>query len=88
MDVNILDAWDLYSGDGVVVGIVDDGLQTLHPDLFENINFADDWDFNGGDDDPNPLGDSLDGIEDSHGTSVGGVAGARWNNGIGGLGSA
>lgn len=88
VDVNITDVWDTYSGSGVVIGIVDDGLETFHPDLFLNVDFVNDWDFNGDDDNPNPLNDSLDGIVDSHGTSVGGVAGARWNNGIGGVGSA
>jgi len=88
VDVNITDAWNQYTGSGVVIGIVDDGLETFHHDLFQNVDFANDWDFNGGDNNPNPLNDTLDGIVDSHGTSVAGVAGARWNNGIGGVGSA
>jgi hypothetical protein len=88
VDVNITDVWDQYTGSGVVIGIVDDGLETFHPDLFLGVDFANDWDFNGNDNNPNPLNDTLDGIVDSHGTSVAGVAGARWNNGIGGVGSA
>ncbi|MEY3594506.1 MAG: hypothetical protein RL041_1478 [Bacteroidota bacterium] len=86
-------------GDTLVVAVVDDGMDTSHPDLRENI-----WvnrkeiPWNGKDDDNNGYtddywgwngGDSTPIIFNSesifygHGTSVAGVLGARGNNGIG-----
>jgi len=36
-DMNVLDAWRKgYTGKGVVVSILDDGIQTNHPDLVFN----------------------------------------------------
>ena len=35
-DVNIVTAWDTTLGGGVVIGIIDDGLQGTHPDLQPN----------------------------------------------------
>lgn len=80
VDLNILDAWDLYKGGGVIVGIVDDGLQLTHPDLSPNIAtnalIHHDWN-DSTPDDPSPT--SLN----AHGTAVGGLVGARGNNTIG-----
>lgn len=83
IDVNIVDVWDSYRGNGILIGIVDDGLQTGHTDLWQNVNTAIDIDFNGGDKDPNP-----NVTEDFHGTSCAGVAAARGNNGRGVCGAA
>ena len=86
-------------GDTLVVAVVDDGMDTSHPDLRENI-----WvnrkeiPWNGKDDDNNGYtddywgwngGDSTPIVFNSesvffgHGTKVAGVLGARGNNGIG-----
>ena len=36
-DMNVIPAWRKgYSGKGVVVSILDDGIQTNHPDLAQN----------------------------------------------------
>ena len=36
-DMNVIPAWEKgYSGRGIVVGIVDTGIQTNHPDLASN----------------------------------------------------
>jgi len=36
--MNITEAWDIgYSGLGIKIAIVDDGLQTNHPDLVSNV---------------------------------------------------
>jgi proprotein convertase subtilisin/kexin type 5 len=36
-DMNVLAAWKRgYTGKGVVVSILDDGIQTNHPDLLQN----------------------------------------------------
>ncbi len=78
VDANVLPAWDLGLGRGVNISIVDDGLQTNHPDLQDNtpdIQSNLHHDFNDNDNDPRP------GPFDNHGTSVGGVAAARQNNG-------
>jgi hypothetical protein len=86
-------------GDTLVVAVVDDGMDTSHPDLRENI-----WvnrkeiPWNGKDDDNNgytddywgwnggdstPIVFNSESIFYGHGTSVAGVLGARGNNGIG-----
>jgi len=40
-DINVAPAWNLgYTGQGVVVGVVDSGVQTNHPDLVANLNLA------------------------------------------------
>ena len=79
---NVENAWKFgetggVRGAGIRIGIVDDGLQTNHPDLQPNIDTVNDRDWNGDDNDPSPE-DS-----DDHGTAVAGVAGAAGHNGIG-----
>lgn len=83
IDVNITGLWSNYRGNGLLIGIVDDGLQTGHTDLWQNVNTVIDIDFNGGDRDPNP-----DVTQDFHGTACAGVAAARGNNGRGVCGAA
>lgn len=82
IDLNIVSTWDSYKGTGIRIGIVDDGLETSHPDLAANVDTTNDYDFNGLDDDPSP------GTGDFHGTACAGVAAARGNNGVGVSGSA
>ncbi|GHC63560.1 S8 family serine peptidase [Roseibacillus persicicus] len=86
-DVNIEDAWNYggtggVKGTGVYIGIVDDGLQTAHPDLAANVNTAIDKDWNGGDASPEPE------FGDDHGTACAGNAGAVGNNNLGVTGTA
>ncbi|MDX2177642.1 MAG: S8 family serine peptidase [Candidatus Sumerlaeia bacterium] len=76
-DVNIVGAWDLATGAGVNIAIVDDGVQVSHPDLSANAKTAIDIDINGGDSDPSP------GASDAHGNSCAGIAAAKGNNGVG-----
>ncbi|NCC92083.1 MAG: hypothetical protein EOM10_02180, partial [Opitutae bacterium] len=83
IDVRITNVWDTYRGSNILIGIVDDGLQITHTDLFENVNTTIDWDWNGGDGDPSP-----DISYDWHGSSCAGVAAARGNNGRGVSGAA
>ncbi len=83
-DANVELAWDLYDGSGVVIGIVDDGLQYTHPDLTGNYRADLSYDFADYDADPAPFTDAAEGYDDdSHGTSVAGVAAAQGNNSIG-----
>lgn len=51
-------------GAGIRIGVVDDGLQTAHPDLAPNVDTTNDKDWNGADADPNP------GTGDDHGTRL------------------
>jgi len=85
-DVNIEAIWNYPNagsrGAGVRIGIVDDGLQTGHPDLAANVDTLNDKDWNGNDADPNP------GSGDDHGTACAGNAAARGNNNLGVSGSA
>src|SRR5688572_12330006 len=74
---NVRDAWPSASGSGVVIGIVDDGLQYAHPDLSPNYLASASYDFNFNDADPQPSGTV------AHGTAVAGVAAARGDNTIG-----
>lgn len=82
MDLNVVNVWDDYTGNGVVVGVIDDGFDYLHPDLNDNYDSTLDYDSNDGDSDPFGLS------TDSHGTSVAGIIGAEAGNGIGGVGVA
>lgn len=86
-DVKIDAIWNYPStvgirGKGVRIGVVDDGLQTSHPDFVSNIDTTNDKDWNGNDADPSP------GTGDDHGTACAGNAAARGNNGIGVTGTA
>jgi subtilisin-like proprotein convertase family protein len=74
---NVVDAWALSQGAGVVVGVVDDGLDHGHPDLVQNFSSLLSRDFDDGDADPSPL------AVDGHGTAVAGLIAARGDNGIG-----
>jgi subtilisin-like proprotein convertase family protein len=78
-DANVVTAWDQYKGDGVVIGIVDDGVAPAHPDLQPNFRSDLSWDYVGNDADPSG---------GSHGVSVAGVANARGNNAVGVSGAA
>lgn len=84
VDVNIRDAWDSYTGAGVTIAIADDGLEIAHPDLQPNTGLFPHYSWAEQTGDPTPPANT----DNSHGTSVGGVSAARWNNHIGGSGSA
>lgn len=93
------EAWDIERGDSTItVAIVDDGLSMFHPDLFDNVwrnpheiagnNIDDDnngyvddiygWDAGDNDNDPVHPNTNF-----THGTHVGGIAGAVTDNNIG-----
>lgn len=84
-DIQVESIWNYPStntsnstrGRGVVIGIVDDGMEWKHPDLRQNVIPGLQWDWNGSDSDPTPFD------FDSHGTACAGVAAARGNNRIG-----
>ncbi|MBL7794533.1 MAG: S8 family serine peptidase [Saprospiraceae bacterium] len=94
-NIRAFDAWEIEQGDtSVIIGIIDDGVDYLHPDLAANIavNHADP--VNGLDDDNNGFVDDYFGWDlfyndndpapaAEHGTGVAGMASAVTNNGIG-----
>ncbi|MDJ0747258.1 MAG: S8 family serine peptidase [Xenococcaceae cyanobacterium MO_167.B27] len=73
-DANILDAWSIATGEGVVIGIVDSSINFFHPDLNDNYNSV----------------LSYGGINDgeTHGTLVAGIAVGEGDNDIGIIGAA
>lgn len=83
IDVQVTNVWDTYRGANILIGIVDDGLQLTHTDLYQSVNTNLDWDWNGNDGDPSP---NL--AYDPHGTTCAGVAAARGHNGRGVSGAA
>src|SRR6185503_8440616 len=92
VDTNVVPTWNRnLTGQGVLIGIVDDALQIDHPDLSPNYVAADSFDFGQNDTNPSPvhvntLVDTFEG--DNHGTSVAGVAAASGGNLLGGTGAA
>ena len=78
-DLGAFDAWNVTRGAGVVVGVVDDGVEIAHPDLVDNVAAAWNRDHIEGDDDP---------TAGSHGTPVAGIVAAVGDNGLGGAGVA
>jgi subtilisin family serine protease len=104
-DIDAPEGWDTSRGDGAVIAVFDDGVDTGHEDLTiwanpgetgagkesngiddDGNGYIDDyqgWDFGDNDNDPSPAT-----VNDNHGTSVAGVAGATGNNGVGVSGGA
>ena len=93
-DIDATSAWDMTTGGGVTVAVIDTGVDYNHPDLRSNIWRNPNESLNGSDDDGNGFIDDLHGADfangDSnpsddagHGTHVGGVIGAEGNNGFG-----
>ena len=81
-DVNITGAWNSVRGTGIVIGVVDDGLEWDHEDLSANYESNLDYDYCNYDSDPMPAS------WDAHGTAAAGVAAAIGNNGLGVSGAA
>ncbi len=100
--INAPGAWDIATGKGINIAIVDDGVQTKHPDLNPNLFVNPNDPVDGVDNDGNGLIDDVNGwdfisndndpnpalADDKHGTAVAGLASARGNNSIGVTGSA
>ena len=80
IDVNVAQAWDQgITGKGILISIVDDGLQWLHPDISPRYNRTASRNYTPGEpsDDPTPN------VEyDFHGTACAGTAAAAAFNGV------
>ncbi|XP_075380107.1 proprotein convertase subtilisin/kexin type 4 isoform X13 [Mycteria americana] len=86
-DLNILTAWSKgYTGLGVVLTVLDDGIEKDHPDLSANYDPLASYDFNSNDPDPQPRYTTRD--ENRHGTRCAGEVAAAANNRICGAGVA
>ncbi|XP_074240974.1 proprotein convertase subtilisin/kexin type 4 isoform X3 [Saimiri boliviensis] len=86
-DLNVLQAWGQgLSGRGVVVSVLDDGIEKDHPDLWANYDPLASYDFNNYDPDPQPRYSPSD--ENRHGTRCAGEVAAMANNGFCGVGVA
>lgn len=83
VDIRAVPAWDSATGEGVVIGIVDDGVEYSHPDLAPGHQTTLSHDFLDSDSIARPAV-----VDDNHGTAVAGLAAARGFNGIGLAGSA
>ncbi|XP_047218660.1 furin (paired basic amino acid cleaving enzyme) a [Girardinichthys multiradiatus] len=86
-DLNAKAAWQLgYTGKGVVVSILDDGIEKNHPDLSQNYDPEASYDVNDADPDPTPRYTQLN--DNRHGTRCAGEVAAVANNGVCGVGVA
>ncbi|KAK2721147.1 furin-like protease 1 isoform X2 [Artemia franciscana] len=87
LDMNVAAAWsEGYTGKGVVVTILDDGLEKDHPDIKRNYDPLASYDVNSHDEDPAPRYDLID--SNRHGTRCAGEVAAEANNSICALGIA
>ena len=70
-DIDVTQVWDSWHGSGITIGVVDDGIQPLHPDLAPNLMPALGTNINTG---------AVVAETGRHGTAVAGLIGARGNN--------
>jgi len=79
LNMNVEDAWQQgYTGEGIVVSILDDGVERDHPDLVENYDPQASIDLNDNDKDPSPRYDFTN--SNKHGTRCAGTVAATANN--------
>lgn len=87
LDLHVIPVWNKgITGKGIVVSVLDDGLEKNHGDLAPNYDPEASWDFNGDDDDPTPRYDEEN--YNKHGTRCAGEIAMVANNSMCGVGVA
>ncbi|MCB1493370.1 MAG: proprotein convertase P-domain-containing protein, partial [Rhodobiaceae bacterium] len=81
-DINVVDVWDDYTGNGIIITVIDTRVDRFHPDYDANYDITFDWDYIDNDTAPDALG------SESQGTATTGIIAAEEGNGIGGVGVA
>lgn len=79
-DMDVEEAWAFSTGDGIVVAVIDEGVDLTHPDLTENLLPGFDATGNNSNGAPNEENN------DAHGTACAGIIAAVANNEIGTVG--
>jgi len=79
IDVNVVDVWNAFRGTGIVISIVDDGVDLSHEDLGPAIIPGLGFDFNDDDNDPSAVVSN----DDFHGTACAGIAAGIGSNSLG-----
>jgi uncharacterized protein with beta-barrel porin domain len=88
LDAGLQAAWQAgYTGQGIVIGIVDNGVEGSHEDIKPNYRADLSRNFSSNTTIANQAQGPID-ADDNHGQSVAGVAAARGGNGLGGTGAA
>ncbi len=82
-DLNIREAWAVTKGEGVIVGVVDDGMELAHPDLIANTAGQSHYNFVASNTNAFPQF-----AADNHGTAVSGLIAAVGYNNQGVVGTA
>ena len=83
IDINSQGAWESYDGEGIRIGVIDDGLDYNHPDLSSNFISSLSYDYCDNDTNVMPLESNGDEEIDWHGTAVAGIVSAQGNNSLG-----
>lgn len=79
IELHVEDVWKMgYTGQGVVVAILDDGLEWNHTDIMPNYDHRASWDMNNNRSNPFPRYDALN--SNSHGTKCAGEIAMVANN--------
>lgn len=79
IELKVEDVWKMgFTGNGIVVTILDDGLEWNHTDIMPNYDARASWDMNNNRSDPFPRYDSYD--SNSHGTRCAGEVAMVANN--------
>ncbi|KAJ7358827.1 Proprotein convertase subtilisin/kexin type 6 [Desmophyllum pertusum] len=81
---NISSVWPTYTGRGILVAVVDDGVDRNHPELSSNYNATASYDYVDNDEIPVPSGKTVSG----HGNNCAGVIAGAANNSLCGVGLA
>uniref|UniRef100_A0A673ZC28 Neuroendocrine convertase 1 n=1 Tax=Salmo trutta TaxID=8032 RepID=A0A673ZC28_SALTR len=87
LDLHVIPVWKKgFTGKGVVITVLDDGLEWNHTDIYPNYDAAASYDFNDNDPDPFPRYDSTN--ENKHGTRCAGEIAMQADNNKCGVGVA